>query len=101
MNAILSSLKPCFLSVFRAASGTCWCSEEVWTGAEQQSEDGEFERLGLVGQSLGTFQLKGVPDMDLVQCRCVGVGGESGVFVVILVGPYLTIGRWVIGGWLG
>ena len=31
--------------------------------------DGEMERLGLVGQALGTFNLKGVPAMDLVQCR--------------------------------
>ena len=62
------------LFFFRASTGTCWCSEEVWTGAEQQSA--EFERTGIVGRSLGTFQLKGVPDMDLVQCRCVYGGVE-------------------------
>ena len=54
----------------RASSGTCWCSDEAWCAAGLQSGD-DIERLGVVGQPLGSFQLKGVPEMELIQCRLV------------------------------
>ena len=53
----------------KAPSGACWCSEAVWRGAEEQASPDFVAHLGLVGEHMGSFQLKGVQEeMQLVQC---------------------------------
>ena len=48
----------------KAPSGTCWCSDAVWSGATQESTC----QACFIGQPLGSFKLKGLPAIDMVQC---------------------------------
>lgn len=53
----------------KAPSGTCWCSEGAWEGAKEQATAELISSLGLVGDRLGPFQLKGVQEeVNLFQC---------------------------------
>lgn len=53
----------------KAPSGSCWCSEAVWQAAEEQVSAEFVANLGLVGEHMGPFQLKGVQEeLSLVQC---------------------------------